>query len=66
MAKRAAKRAAKPAPEATPAPGEDRVPVVIRAGHTHRGVRYDAPTRYQATVAEAARLRAFGALEGEG
>lgn len=60
MARRTAKRATRPA--TAPAPGTDRVPVVIRAGHTHRGVTYDAPTPYQATPAEAERLRAFGGL----
>lgn len=64
MARRPAKRPAEPAPQ--PAPGDTRVPVVIRAGHTHRGVHYAVDTSYQAMPAEAERLRQFNALAGGG
>lgn len=64
MARRPAKRAAEPAPQ--PAPGDTRVPVVIRAGHTHRGVHYAVDTPYQATPDEAERLRQFAAIVGGG
>ncbi|WP_101927004.1 MULTISPECIES: hypothetical protein [Luteimonas] len=37
-------------------------PVVIRAGHRHKGVTYATDTPYSATPAEAARLRRYGAL----
>lgn len=62
MARRTTRRTAEPAP--TPAPGDSRVPVVIRAGHTHAGVLYRVDTPYQATAREAALLERFGALVG--
>jgi len=56
-------RPAEPAP-ATPAADPDGAPgaVLIRAGHTHRGITYDGRTRYSATPAEVALLRRFNAI----
>lgn len=64
MARRTAKRAVEPA--STSAPGETRVPVMIRAGHAHAGVLYRVDTPYQATPREAVLLGRFGALVGGG
>jgi hypothetical protein len=63
MAKRAAKRVKRE--KAAPAPEDPRVPVVIRAGRTHRDGRYEVDTPYQATPREAERLAQFNALVGE-
>lgn len=49
---------------AAPAADPDGAPgaVLIRAGHTHRGVTYDGRTRCRATAAEVALLRRFNAI----
>lgn len=59
-------RATKPRVPKPPAPDDVRVPVVIVAGHTHRGVFYEMDTRYLATPDEAELLQRFGALRGDG
>ncbi|GAB3305633.1 hypothetical protein [Luteimonas notoginsengisoli] len=43
----------------------DRREVFIRAGHTHRGVRYDGATPYAASDAEIALLRQYNAIAGD-
>ena len=50
-------------PAAPAQPAEPAVePVVIRAGHRHKGVTYAEDTPYSATPAEAELLRAYAAL----
>lgn len=64
MGKSANKRIKREGPP--PVPEETRVPVVIRAGHTHRGVTYHVDTSYLATPREVERLTQFNALIGDG
>ena len=53
---------AAPVSAPAPVPEDGRVRVVIRAGHTHAGVRYAVDTPYRATLAERDLLVAFGGL----
>lgn len=65
MAKATTKRATRKDKATAPAP-DHRVPVMIRAGHTHRDLLYTEDTAYMATPQEAALLQRFGALTGGG
>lgn len=60
MARRRKPEAEAKAPETPPAPSTVRV--VIRAGHSHRDVRYTQDTGYEATPEEVELLRQYGAL----